>query len=70
MLLEDRLICGPYRRPHVRLLASTAPPGGARLSFLRSTTWARVRPAQAIQNLNCVLGLPETEGLDWPGGFV
>ena len=25
---------------------------------------------QAIQNLNCALGLGETEGLDWPGGFV
>ncbi len=26
--------------------------------------------SQAIQNLNCALGLPETEGLVWPGGFV
>ena len=26
--------------------------------------------SQAIQNLNCALGLPETAGLDWPGGFV
>ena len=25
---------------------------------------------QAIQNLNCAFGLPETTGLDWPGGFV
>jgi len=25
---------------------------------------------QAIQNLNCALGLAETEGLVWPGGFV
>jgi len=25
---------------------------------------------QAIQNLNCALGLPETMGLEWPGGFV
>lgn len=25
---------------------------------------------QAIQNLNCTLGLPETAGLEWPGGFV
>jgi N-acetyl-gamma-glutamyl-phosphate reductase len=25
---------------------------------------------QAIQNMNCALGLPETTGLDWPGGFV
>ena len=26
--------------------------------------------SQAIQNLNCALGLAETEGLVWPGGFV
>jgi N-acetyl-gamma-glutamyl-phosphate reductase common form len=26
--------------------------------------------SQAIQNMNCALGLPETTGLDWPGGFV
>ena len=25
---------------------------------------------QAIQNLNCALGIRETEGLEWPGGFV
>jgi N-acetyl-gamma-glutamyl-phosphate reductase len=25
---------------------------------------------QAIQNMNCALGLAPTEGLDWPGGFV
>jgi N-acetyl-gamma-glutamyl-phosphate reductase len=25
---------------------------------------------QAIQNMNCALGLPETEGLLWPGGYV
>jgi len=25
---------------------------------------------QAIQNMNCALGLPETTGLAWPGGFV
>lgn len=25
---------------------------------------------QAIQNMNCALGLPETTGLMWPGGFV
>ncbi len=25
---------------------------------------------QAIQNLNCALGLGATDGLIWPGGFV
>ena len=25
---------------------------------------------QAIQNLNCAMGFPETTGLEWPGGFV
>lgn len=25
---------------------------------------------QAIQNFNCALGLPETEGLEWPGGYL
>ena len=25
---------------------------------------------QAIQNMNCAMGLAETAGLDWPGGYV
>ncbi len=45
-------------------------PGRGTVVFSTIDNLGKGAASQAIQNLNCVLGLPETEGLDWPGGFV
>jgi len=64
--------------PDLRLVASTprslvgvagAEDRGA-VAFTAIDNLGKGAASQAIQNMNCALGLGETTGLDWPGGFV
>ena len=48
---------------------ATVEPATRVLAFARSTTSGRAPPGQAVQDLNLMLGLPETEGLDVSGFF-
>ncbi len=45
-------------------------PGKGAVTFSTIDNLGKGAAGQAIQNLNCALGLGATEGLIWPGGFV
>jgi N-acetyl-gamma-glutamyl-phosphate reductase len=64
--------------PDLRLVAATprsmlgvaGEAGRGAVVFSAIDNLGKGAAAQAIQNMNCALGLPETTGLDWPGGYV
>ncbi|MBN1442995.1 MAG: N-acetyl-gamma-glutamyl-phosphate reductase [Planctomycetes bacterium] len=53
-----------------RSFVGIAGTGGDGVVFTVTDNLGKGAAGQAIQNLNCALGFPETEGLDWPGGYV
>lgn len=64
--------------PDVRVVGSTprsiigvvGEKGRGTVVFTAIDNLGKGAAGQAIQNLNCALGLPEITGLNWPGGYI
>ena len=52
------------------VIGTDGAPGRGTVVFSTIDNLGKGAASQAIQNLNCALGLDDTEGLIWPGGFV
>jgi N-acetyl-gamma-glutamyl-phosphate reductase len=75
---DEALIDVVSGSPELRLVASTprsilgvsGATGRGTVVFAAIDNLGKGAAGQAIQNMNCALGLPETTGLDWPGGYI